>query len=114
MVVCQWKPKDGVKPENWTFGLICQGARICAIDIQPLTHHTNRVGRDRPLFQQRIRGNHVHSWSPEGYGYAEPLTLTPIDGKIAWSAFSKLAGIIEIPFTHPDKAINQGQQELGL
>ena len=27
MVVCQWKRRDGVKPETWNFGLFHGGSR---------------------------------------------------------------------------------------
>ncbi len=114
LIVCQWKRKDGVKPENWTFGLLYGGVRIYAIDVQPLTHHTNKLGKGRPFHRQRISGNHEHTWSEEGYGYAEPFTLTPLDGSRAWNEFLYRAGISDDPFVHPDKAINDGQQELGL
>jgi len=114
MVVCQWKRKDGVKPENWTFGLLYGGDRIYAIDMQPLSCHTNTVGQGRPQFLRRIRGIHEHSWSEEGYGYAEPFAPTPVDGRAAWIEFLRRAGIVQEPFVHPDKAINDGQQELGL
>lgn len=114
LVVCQWKRNDGPKPENWTFGLLHGGGRIYAIDVQPLTHHTNKIGRGRPYHGQRIRGNHEHTWSEEGYGYAEPLVLPSVDGPAAWREFLRRAGIAEAPFVHPDKAINDGQQELGL
>lgn len=59
LIVCLWKRKDGPKPENWNFGLLYGGWRIYAIDVQPLAHHTNKVGNGRPLFGQRIRGNQI-------------------------------------------------------
>ena len=114
MIVCQWKRKDGPKPENWTFGLLYGGGRVYAIDVQPLTHHTNEAGKGRPFHRQRIRGNHEHTWSEEGYGYAEPFTLSSVDGPAAWKEFLARADIADAPFVHPDKAINDGQQELGL
>lgn len=114
LIVCQWKRKDGPKPENWTFGLLYGGERIYAIDVQPLMHHTNKVGKGRPFYLQRIRGNHEHTWSEEGYGYAEPFMLIPVDGPAAWKDFLDRAGIADAPFVHPDKAINDGQQELAL
>lgn len=114
MIVCQWKRKDGPRPENWTFGLLYGSSRIYALDVQPLTHHTNKVGMGRPFFRQRIRGNHEHTWSEDGYGYAEPFPQPSVDGPAAWREFLARAGIAEAPFVHPDKAINDGQQELGL
>jgi hypothetical protein len=114
MIVCQWKRKDGSKPENWTFGLLYGPDRIYAFDLQPLAHHTNKVGKGRPFHLQRIRGSHEHTWSEEGYGYVEPLKSMLVDGSSAWKEFLAKAGIVDTPFVHPDKAINDGQQELGL
>lgn len=114
LIVCQWKQRDGPRPENWNFGLFHGGGRIYAIDVQPLTHHTNKVGKGRPFYLQRIRGNHEHTWSEEGYGYAEPFMPASIDGPTAWKEFLARAGIVGAPFVHPDDAINHGQQELGL
>lgn len=114
MIVCQWKCRDGSKPENWNFGFLYGSGRIYAIDVQPLAQHTNEVGKGRPFHRQRIRGNHEHTWSEEGYGYAEPFVLNPVDGQTAWREFLNRAGIAVAAFVHPDKAINGGQQELGL
>ena len=47
-------------------------------------------------------------------GYVEPLALAPVDGPSVWKAFVAGAGIADPGFVHPDKAINDGQQELGL
>ena len=77
-IVCQWKRREGVKPENWTFSLLFSGCRIYAIDVQPLSYHTNKVGKGRPCHHLRIRGNHEHTWSEEGYGYAESFTLPAV------------------------------------
>lgn len=114
MIVCQWKRKDGPKPENWTFGLLYCGSRIYAVDVQPLVHHTNEAGSGRPFHRQRIRGSHEHTWSEDGYGYAEAFVLSPADGPTTWREFLARAGIADAPFVHPDKAINDGQQELDL
>ena len=114
-IIGQWKRRDGVKPEVWEFGLhYGRGDRIYAIDLQPLAFHTNKIGVGRPFFRQRIRGIHEHTWSDEGYGYVEAFAVDPADGGSAWTQFARRAGIIATPFVHPDKAINDGQQELGL
>jgi hypothetical protein len=114
MVVCQWKCKDGLKSETWNFGLFFGGGRICGIDSNELQKHTNKVGVGRPYFRRTIHGIHEHTWSEEGYGYVEPLALVPVDGPSVWKAFVAGAGIADPGFVHPDKAINDGQQELGL
>lgn len=112
-VVCQWKPKSGVKPENWKFGLLYRAERIYAIDLQPLAYHTNRVGHGRHYYRQRVQGSHEHTWSGEGYGYAEPFTLG-IGGEEAWQEFLHRAGINDAPFEHPDPAVREGQQRLDI
>ena len=114
MVVCQWKRKDGLKPETWNFGLFFSGGRIYGIDSNELQKHTNKVGVGRPYFRRTIDGIHEHTWSEEGYGYVEPFALASVDGPSVWKAFVAGAGIADPGFVHPDKAINDGQQELGL
>ena len=114
MVVCQWKRKDGLKPETWNCGLFFNGGRIYGIDSNELQRHTNKAGAGRPYFRRTIDGIHEHTWSEEGYGYVEPLALVPVDGSAVWKAFVARAGIADPGFVHPDKAINGGQQELGL
>lgn len=101
-------------PECWLFGLLYRSQRIYAIDVQPLTKHKNNVGSGRPLHRKLISGVHEHTWSSEGYGYAEPFVVEPLEGRVAWKSFLVGAGITSVPFVHPDKAINDGQQELGL
>lgn len=113
-IVCQWKRKEGSKPENWTFGLLYRNLRIYAIDVQPLASHKHEAGKGKPFHRLLIRGNHEHTWSEEGYGYAEPVNFLSTDGAAVWSEFQARAGIVEAPFVHPDKAINNGQQELGI
>ena len=65
---------------------ICVGQhRIFALDSESTTH-TNRTGKGRPLYQARLDGRtHLHTWSEEGYGYAEPivLELDSIEGLVA-------------------------------
>lgn len=114
MVVGQWKRAEGPKPENWTFSLLFGADRLYALDVQPLVFHTNDVGKGRPYFKKRIEGIHEHTWSEEGYGYAEPFSLTASTGPAAWKEFLMRAGIAQEPFVHPDKAINSGQQLLDI
>lgn len=113
-IICQWKRADGAKPENWTFSLLSGADRIYALDVQPLAFHTNRTGFGRPYFGKRLEGIHEHTWSEDGYGYAEPFVLRPVRGPEAWKEFLTRAGIADEPFVHPDKAINSGQQTLDL
>lgn len=78
-----------------------------------MSRHKNSKGKGRPLYGQVIQGTHIHTWSDDGYGYAEPLDLPkPPEGSEAWKRFVNGAGIINSTFVHPDKDINAGQQVL--
>ncbi len=61
-------------PAHFSFSLFFNNQRIYAIDkVLPGKGHRNNKGKGRPFYQQTIFGSHVHSWSGDGYGYAEPL-----------------------------------------
>ncbi len=104
----QWKPSVGVKPSIFVFGLHVGNDRIYAIDVKPSGLHKNSVGIGRALFRQTISGIHEHTWSSEGYGYAEPLELVGVAA--AWKLFSEKASISGETFFHPDN----GQMGLEL
>lgn len=73
--IAQWRPGAGAAGDKYNCGLIFQGARVYAVDFDPDGQHSNKVGKGRPLFGKRIGpGTHEHSWSEDGYGYAEPIT----------------------------------------
>lgn len=115
LVRCSWRPKVGVMPESWTFALWLQGERVYATDFQPMVNHRNKVGVGRPYYNKVVRGMHEHTWSGEGYGYVEPLSLAAVPpGVEAWKMFTQRAGIVGSGFVHPDKAVNAGQQGLDL
>ncbi|MBC7437676.1 MAG: hypothetical protein H7332_16600 [Bdellovibrionales bacterium] len=107
--VVQWKKGDKAIPEQWTFGVIYQGERIIAYDIQPLGGHVNHKGKGRPHYQQPVDGVHVHTYSADGSGYAEPLNV-PDNVEVIWAMFCKRAGIVRSDFIDP----NSGQQELEI
>lgn len=73
-VILQWRPETGAAYEKFSCGLLFQNLRVYAIDFDPDTKHTNKVGFERPHYQKQFGpGTHVHTWSTEGYGYAEPM-----------------------------------------
>jgi hypothetical protein len=102
MIVCQWRKQVGSARQQWCFGLYYQGERIYALDVQPFSLHANyRAGKGRPYFNQEIEGSHEHTWSNEGYGYAEPISLKEDAPDIAWRIFLKRAGILAADFDDP-------------
>jgi hypothetical protein len=102
-VVCQWKKRGTFAAEQWKFALFRGTDRIYAIDVQPDGGHTNdKAGRGRPLHMERIGGVHEHTWSKEGYGYAEPIDLPLDQPEVIWKKFLKRAGIAPGDFFHPD------------
>lgn len=110
---CAWRQQIGYVPEVWQFALWYQGFRVFAIDFQPMSRHKNSKGKGRPFHGQVIQGTHIHTWSDDGPGYAEPLNLlSHPEGSEAWSKFVNGAGIINSKFVHPDKDIDAGQQVL--
>lgn len=81
-LVFQYRFPYGAAPEKLNLSLLHKGERIYGIDYDPFTRHTNTAGRDRPYYGQRLEAaTHEHTWSVDGYGYAEPLDM-PIEGLI--------------------------------
>ena len=73
-IILQWRPVVGAASEKLNCGLFYRNQRVYAIDFDPDTQHTNRVGLGRAQYRQRFGpGTHEHTWSEEGYGYAEPI-----------------------------------------
>lgn len=69
-------------PEKLTLSLFYKKARIYGIDHDPASRHTNKVGKGRPYYGQRLYAVvHEHTWSADGGGYAEPLDQ-PLDALI--------------------------------
>lgn len=110
-VMCQWKRQCRSIPEQWKFAVFFNNERIYAIDVQLASMHTNdKAGRGRPLHLQDIGGIHEHTWSNEGYGYAEPIDVPVDKQEVIWKIFLRRAGISEADFFHPDN----NQPELRL
>ena len=72
-IILQWRPDVGAASEKYSCGLLYRNERVFAVDFAPDTQHTNKVGLGKPYFGKRFGpGTHVHTWSTEGQGYAEP------------------------------------------
>lgn len=110
LVICEWKKRIGRRSEKWTFSLLYQDIRIYALDFHPDDSHKNNKGVGRKMYQSLFYGAHEHTYSEDGYGYAEPISLDPEKPGVMWEIFSKRAGIEKVDFNHPD----QGEPELPL
>ena len=108
-------PYEGVTPK-YNFGLhLGLKNRVYALDIAPLDQHLNKVGNGREFYRKRISGSHEHFWTPEGYGYAEPLAENIVASNMEsqWLYFCERVNIIQnIEFTSPDFNSESGQGSL--
>lgn len=76
-VILQWRPAMGSAPWKMNLSLLYREQRIYGIDFDEVGRHTNLVGMGRPYYRKRIDPPaHEHTWSEDGYGYAEPLGST--------------------------------------
>jgi len=103
-LVAQWRSWDELLPERFCIGLYLRGERIFAWDVDPLQRHqNNKGGIGRPFYGQTISGHHVHTWSLDGYGYVEPLSLLSYALCDVWDGFLDVANIIGEPCVDPDE-----------
>lgn len=73
-VILQYRPEIGAASEKFNCGLLLKNERVYAIDFDQDGQHTNKVGQARPYHGKRFGpGTHEHTWSVDGYGYAEPI-----------------------------------------
>ena len=73
--IVQWRLSAGAAGEKYNCGLLYRGDRVFAVDFEPDGKHTNKIGKGRPLYRKQIGpGTHEHTWSEDGYGYAEPIS----------------------------------------
>ena len=72
--IVQWRLGVGAAGDKYNCGLVCRGDRVYAVDFDPDGQHTNNCGKGRALYRKRFGpGTHEHTWSEDGYGYAEPI-----------------------------------------
>ncbi|WP_017454413.1 hypothetical protein [Herbaspirillum rubrisubalbicans] len=82
---------------------LCVGPfRILALDSAD-TPHKNKVGTGYPLHLHSITSRtHKHIWTPEGYGYAEPVEPALDDIESLINAFLPMANLTLLGgFNHP-------------
>lgn len=114
-VIAQWRPAAGIAPEKYSFILLIEGARLYAIDVDPLGEHQNKIGRGRPYFGRIIEGPHEHLWCDEGEGYVEPFDLSGASMDAIWELFCRRANLSPAgPFKDPDSKRGRGQMGLDL
>ena len=76
-IVLQWRPAVGSASDKMNLTLLFREQRIYGIDFDDVGRHTNKIGAGRPYHRKMITTPaHEHTWSEEGYGYAEPLGPT--------------------------------------
>ena len=70
--IVQWRLSEGAAGEKYNCGLLYRSDRVYAVDFEPDGQHTNKAGKGRPMYRKRIGpGTHEHTWSEDGYGYAD-------------------------------------------
>ena len=91
-------------PEQFTAGLLVGRHRILALDTNDKPH-TNRRGVGLPYYGQKITARtHIHIWTSEGYGYAEPIEPSYLDYESLIKDFLVRANINLLGgFQHPLK-----------
>lgn len=102
--IVQWRPSAGATSgDKYNCGLIYNGERIYAIDFDLDGQHTNKVGKGRALYRKRIgSGTHEHTWSEDGYGYAEPISPDFTDLSTLFDYFCQKANLnVERGFKSP-------------
>lgn len=100
--VVQWRPGTGAAGDKYNCGLLYWGERIYAVDFDPDGLHSNNVGKGRELYRRRIGpGTHEHTWSEDGYGYAEPIPDFPAFATLFDYFCKKTNVIVESGFRSP-------------
>lgn len=73
-IIVQWRPSVGAAGDKYNCALLYRSDRVYAVDFDPDGQHTNKVGKGRALYRKQLGpGTHEHTWSEDGYGYAEPI-----------------------------------------
>lgn len=92
--IVQWKPSVGAAADKYNCALFYHHDRVFAVDFEPDGQHTNKVGKGRPLYGQRFGpGTHEHTWSEDGYGYAEPIAPDFLDFAALFNYFCRKANL---------------------
>jgi hypothetical protein len=88
--------------EQFNAALCAGGERILAVDADS-TPHKNKVGHGRPWYNRAVGTRcHIHTWSAEGYGYAEPVSPDLDDIESLIDFFLPRANLTLVGgFTHP-------------
>lgn len=99
----QWRPSVGSAGDKYNCGLLFRGDRVLAVDFDPDGRHTNKAGKGRALYREQIGpGTHEHTWSEDGYGYAEPISRNFPDLSALFEYFCQKANlIVESGFKSP-------------
>lgn len=107
-----WRDSDGLRPERFCLSIFWCNERVFAWDVDRSQAHRNLKGMGRPLYLQRVVGHHEHTWSDDGYGYVEPLSLDSDEACDVWGLFLVKAGIDPEACVHPNR--QAGNLPLGI
>ena len=107
--IVQWRPSVGAAGDKYNCGLLYpnyrndRSDRIYAVDFDPDGQHTNKVGKGRALHRKQLGpGTHEHTWSEDGYGYAEPILPNFSDFSALFDYFCQKANLtVEGGFKSP-------------
>lgn len=73
--IVQWRLGVGAAGDKYNCGLLYRDDRVYAVELDPDGQHTNKAGKGRALYRKCFGpGAHEHTWSEDGYGYAEPIS----------------------------------------
>ena len=102
-LIVQWRPGVGAAGDKYNCGLLYRSERVYAIDFDPDGRHTNKVGKGRALYRKQLGpGTHEHTWSEDGYGYAEPIRPDFSDFSALFNYFCQKANLnVESGFKSP-------------
>ena len=94
-LIVQWRLGIGAAGDKYNCGLLYQSKRVYAIDFDLDGRHTNKVGKGRTLYRKLIGpGTHEHTWSEDGYGYAEPISPDFSDFSALFDYFCQKSNLI--------------------
>jgi hypothetical protein len=114
-LLCVYTPMTIPMQDYYGFSVFFNNHRIYALDKEnAFKQHANRLaGNGREHYGKIITGTHEHTWSAEGYGYAEPLNLgNHATHRDYWNYVSQQTNIrLTGGYSHPQEGDN-GQMSI--
>ena len=114
-LLCVYTPMPNPAHDYYSFTLLFNNQRVYALDKENefKLHRNRQAGFGRKHYGETINGSHEHTWSEEGYGYAEPFTLgSNAIHKDYWNYVTKRTNIaLTGAYSHPTEGTD-GQLSL--